>query len=108
MITENKIFKKFNYHFSKRLNYSEDSELKKVLIKRPWRIHQVVKWQRSNHINILQESEFNDFFKNKNLEILTIYPSIGYEQDLLNMISRKFGVTFNFIWWIWHGLLALR
>ena len=34
----------------------------------------------------------------KNLEILTIYPCIGYEQDLLNIISRKFGVTFNFIY----------
>ena len=85
--------------FLKDWNYSEDSELKKSFNKKA--MEEYIKWLNDNgvtKINILQESEFNDFFKNKNLEILTIYPSIGYEQDLLNMISRKFGVTFNFLY----------
>ena len=62
-------------------------------------MEEYIKWLNDNgvtKINILQENEFNDFFNKKNLEIQTIYPCIGYEQDLLNIISRKFGVTFNF------------
>ena len=97
--TKIKYLKNSTIIFLNHWNYSEDSELKKSFNKEA--MEEYIKWLKNSgvtKINILQENKLNDFFNNKNLEIFTIYPCIGYEQDLLNSISQKFGVTFNFIY----------
>ena len=97
--TKIKYLKNSTIIFLNHWNYSEDSELKKSFNKKA--MEEYIKWLKNSgvtKINILQENKLNDFFNNKNLEIFTIYPCIGYEQDLLNSISQKFGVTFNFIY----------
>ena len=97
--TKIKYLKNSTIIFLNHWNYSEDSELKKSFNKKA--MEEYIKWLKNSgvtKINILQENKLNDFFNNKNLEIFTIYPCIGYEQDLLNLISQKFGVTFNFIY----------
>ena len=97
--TKIKYLKNSTIIFLNHWNYSEDSELKKSFNKKA--MEEYIKWLKNSgvtKINILQENKLNDFFNNKNLEIFTIYPCIGYEQDLLNLISKKFGVTFNFIY----------